>query len=66
VVQEPRRGYGAACLRGLADLARRPEGPPDAVVFLDADYSDHPEELPYLVQPSKKEGMKRTLSQNPP
>jgi glycosyltransferase involved in cell wall biosynthesis len=51
VVQEPRRGYGAACLCGLADLARRPEGPPDIVVFLDADYSDHPEELPYLVQP---------------
>jgi glycosyltransferase involved in cell wall biosynthesis len=51
VVQEPRRGYGAACLRGLADLGHRPEGPPDIVVFLDADYSDHPEELPYLVQP---------------
>ena len=51
VVQEPRRGYGAACLRGLADFASRPEGPPDIVVFLDADYSDHPEELPYLVQP---------------
>lgn len=51
VVQEPRRGYGAACLCGLSDLARRPEGPPDIVVFLDADYSDHPEELPYLVQP---------------
>ena len=51
VVQEPRRGYGAACLRGLADLAHGPEGPPDIVVFLDADHSDHPEELPYLVQP---------------
>jgi glycosyltransferase involved in cell wall biosynthesis len=51
VVQEPRRGYGAACLSGLADLARRPEGPPDIVVFLDADYSDHPEELSYLVRP---------------
>lgn len=51
VVWEPRRGYGAACLCGLADLALRPDGPPDAVVFLDADYSDHPEELPYLLQP---------------
>jgi glycosyltransferase involved in cell wall biosynthesis len=51
VVAEPRRGYGAACLRGLADLASRPEGPPDIVVFLDGDYSDHPEELPALVQP---------------
>lgn len=51
VVHEPQRGYGAACLRGLAHLAERPEGPPDIVVFLDADYSDHPEELPNIVQP---------------
>jgi glycosyltransferase involved in cell wall biosynthesis len=51
VVAEPQRGYGAACLRGLADFAERPQGPPDIVVFLDADYSDHPEELPQLVQP---------------
>jgi rSAM/selenodomain-associated transferase 2/rSAM/selenodomain-associated transferase 1 len=46
VVQEPRRGYGAACLKGLASLAN-----PDLVVFLDADYSDHPEELGRLVEP---------------
>ncbi len=51
VVREPCRGYGAACLCGLSDLARRAEGPPEVVVFLDADYSDHPEELASLVQP---------------
>jgi glycosyltransferase involved in cell wall biosynthesis len=51
VVVEPRRGYGSACLRGLAELAGRPGGPPDVVVFLDADHSDHPEELPSLLQP---------------
>jgi glycosyltransferase involved in cell wall biosynthesis len=51
VVSEPERGYGAACLRGLAELASRPDGPPDVVVFLDADYSDHPDELPRLLQP---------------
>ncbi len=51
VLTEPRRGYGSACLRGLAELAGRPEGPPEVVVFLDADYSDHPEELPELVRP---------------
>jgi glycosyltransferase involved in cell wall biosynthesis len=51
VVTEPQRGYGAACLCGLAELAQRTEGPPDVVVFLDADYSDHPDELPLLVQP---------------
>ena len=51
VVAEPERGYGSACLRGLAELARRPGGPPEIVVFLDADYSDHPDELPALVGP---------------
>ncbi len=49
VVLEPRRGYGRACLAGMAELARR--GAPEVVVFLDADYSDHPEELPRLVRP---------------
>ena len=48
VVLEPERGYGAACLRALALLA---EDPPDVVVFLDGDFSDHPDELPMLVGP---------------
>lgn len=51
VVHEPERGYGAACLRGLAELRGRAQGPPAIVVFLDADYSDHPDELPALVRP---------------
>lgn len=54
VVVENQRGYGAACLRGLAaiaDAVRRGGVPPKVVVFLDADYSDHPELLPELVQP---------------
>ena len=49
VVAAARRGYGSACLAGLAHLRRT--GPPDIVVFIDADYSDHPEELPALVAP---------------
>lgn len=49
VVPESRPGYGSACLRGLAYL--RDNQPPDIVVFLDADYSDHPEELPEVVAP---------------
>jgi glycosyltransferase involved in cell wall biosynthesis len=49
VVAAPRRGYGSACLAGLDHLRRH--GPPDVVVFVDADYSDHPEELPRLVEP---------------
>ena len=51
IVREPCRGYGAACLRGLAELAADPDGPPDVVVFLDADYSDHPDELSLLLEP---------------
>lgn len=50
VVHEPRRGYGSACLAGIAALRTRPR-PPDVVVFLDADFSDHPEELPEVVRP---------------
>ena len=42
-------GYGSACLAAL-DHVRRHD-PPDVVVFIDADYSDHPEELPRVVAP---------------
>ena len=49
VVREARTGYGSACLRALAHL--RESGPPEVVVFLDGDYSDHPEELGRLVDP---------------
>jgi glycosyltransferase involved in cell wall biosynthesis len=46
VVHEPRRGYGRACLTGLAMADA-----PDIVVFLDGDYSDRPAELPLLLAP---------------
>jgi glycosyltransferase involved in cell wall biosynthesis len=46
VVHEPRRGYGRACLTGLAAV-----NSPDVVVFLDGDYSDRPSELPILLAP---------------
>jgi glycosyltransferase involved in cell wall biosynthesis len=46
VVVEPRRGYGSACLAGIAALA---EAPPGGVLFLDGDYSDHPEEAGALL-----------------
>jgi hypothetical protein len=54
VVREERPGYGSACLAGLAHIERlvdAGEPPPSIVAFLDADYSDHPEELPQLVAP---------------
>jgi len=46
VIAEPRRGYGRACLTGLAAANN-----PDIVVFLDGDYSDRPSELPTLLAP---------------
>jgi glycosyltransferase involved in cell wall biosynthesis len=46
VFHEPLRGYGRACLTGLANTLN-----PDVVVFLDGDYSDRPGELPILLAP---------------
>ena len=46
LIREPRRGYGRACLTGLAHVSS-----PDVVVFLDGDYSDRPAELPRLLAP---------------
>jgi len=46
VIPEARRGYGRACLTGLASASA-----PDVVVFLDGDYSDRPSELPLLLAP---------------
>ncbi|HUW84474.1 MAG TPA: TIGR04283 family arsenosugar biosynthesis glycosyltransferase [Phycisphaerae bacterium] len=46
VVQQPQRGYGSACLAGIASLHSA-----DVVVFLDGDFSDSPQEMPQLVDP---------------
>lgn len=53
VAQEMQRGYGSACLAGMAAIRSRALAAqiPDVVVFLDGDYSDHPEQLTELVQP---------------
>lgn len=50
VLQEPRQGYGFACLAGIAYVSGLTP-PPNIVVFLDADYSDYPEEIPRLLAP---------------
>lgn len=47
VVFEPKRGYGAACLKGLTKL----NSEVDIVVFLDGDYSDYPKDLSLLIEP---------------
>jgi glycosyltransferase involved in cell wall biosynthesis len=42
LVREDQKGYGNACLAGMAYLQ---DDAPDVVVFLDADYSDYPGEM---------------------
>jgi len=56
VVHESRRGYGRACLTGLAAVLEGRDGivpleSLDVVVFLDADRSDYPEETPLVAGP---------------
>ena len=50
VVHEARKGYGFACLKGIEYVQSRPKKT-DVVVFLDADYSNCPEEMTNLIQP---------------
>ena len=45
IVVETQRGYGAACLRGLKEVA----DDNDIIVFLDGDYSDYPQEMNLLL-----------------
>ncbi|MDX5419732.1 MAG: glycosyltransferase family 2 protein [Hymenobacteraceae bacterium] len=52
VLDEPKPGYGNACLKGIAYAAEKPSDErPDIIVFLDGDYSDYPEEMPMLLDP---------------
>lgn len=51
VLLEEQRGYGAACLCGLRYLAeKKTDEQPGIVVFVDGDFSDHPEEIVLLVE----------------
>ncbi len=48
VVPATQQGYGSACLAALAEIAK---DPPQAVAFIDADFSDHPDQLGEVVGP---------------
>ena len=48
VVTENERGYGAACLKAIDYIKNKSY---DIIVFLDGDYSDHPEEMFNVVEP---------------
>jgi glycosyltransferase involved in cell wall biosynthesis len=50
VLEENRRGYGFACLKGIEYIQSLPE-PTHIVVFIDGDYSDYPEEITELIKP---------------
>ncbi|MGX1023128.1 glycosyltransferase family 2 protein [Psychroflexus sp. MBR-150] len=47
---EAQKGYGYACLKAMAYIQNQSKSP-DIVVFIDADYSDYPEQLTSLVEP---------------
>jgi glycosyltransferase involved in cell wall biosynthesis len=49
VLTETRRGYGQACLTGLDYIKQ--QGGCDIVVFIDGDYSDHPQEMKSVLGP---------------
>lgn len=56
VLDEGQRGYGSACLKAIEYITQKPgTAQPDIVVFMDADYSDYPEELPSLIAPIVQE-----------
>jgi glycosyltransferase involved in cell wall biosynthesis len=56
VVDEKRQGYGYACLKGM-EYVKEQQLDPDIIVFIDADYSDYPEQLPSLLKPIIEDGM---------
>ena len=53
VLTEPRKGYGSACLLGIAYAL---EQKADIIAFVDGDYSDFPEELPSVLRPIRVTG----------
>jgi len=50
VVKANVQGYGAACLAAMKYIEEK-KSLPDIIVFLDADYSDHPNEMENLILP---------------
>ncbi|MBL0766483.1 glycosyltransferase family 2 protein [Marivirga atlantica] len=55
VIDQPIKGYGNACLKGI-NYIKENDLHPEIVVFIDADFSDYPEEMPLLIKPITEEG----------
>jgi len=50
VLEEPKSGYGSACLKGINHI-KNAKTKPDIAVFIDGDYSDYPEQMEELIKP---------------
>lgn len=50
VLMEARKGYGHACMKGIRYFEDK-EPRPHLIVFIDADYSDYPQEISQVVAP---------------
>ena len=55
VLEESRKGYGFACLKGIDYLRQKMINDTDIIVFIDADYSDYPGEMTKLVKPIQRD-----------
>lgn len=55
VLFEATKGYGNACLKGMEYIAQQRKDNTDIVVFIDADYSDYPEQMIDLVKPIQEQ-----------
>lgn len=58
VLTEPRRGYGYACMRGIAHAT---DSGAEIIVFLDGDNSDYPEDLADVTRPITSEGYEMVI-----
>ena len=53
VLSEPRKGYGYACLQGIAHAIKNKA---DIIAFMDGDNSDYPDDLPDILRPIQEDG----------
>lgn len=56
VLKEEIKGYGRACLTGIRYVSEQ-DDVTDIIVFIDADYSDYPEEIVALIKPIIEENV---------
>ncbi len=56
VVAAPQRGYGSACLAGIAAA-----GETDIVIFVDGDLADYPDRMDTIVDPIVEDGIEMVI-----